>query len=191
MIARMQVPRIWKLMVLCLCIALHATLHVAEAGLLRDREYFNIDADGFWMKGRCFMPGRFEIPDEYNLGILSPLDDFGCVVKNRRGEHRIRRREADVHIKLFWVIAEGGRSLELMEVGEKTCHDSRRCRASVEEPLPTGTPWPRTWSIVGLVAEICGQRDGPGRTGTRFEVHVGETPDGSGIHHVAEGVACR
>jgi hypothetical protein len=150
MMAHLQLPRTLIFMMMCIGFAIVSTLHVAEAGLFRDREYFNIEADGFWMKGRCFMPGRVEIPDEYNFLILSPLDDFGCVVKNRRGKHRILRKKASVHMTLFWVITDDGSSLELIQVGEKTCEDSRRCRASVEGPLPTGTPVPRAWSIVGL-----------------------------------------
>ena len=137
------------------------------------------------------MPGHVEIPDEYNFVVLSPLDDFGCVVKNRRGEHRLRRREADVHVTLSWVIEEG-RALHLQPVGAKICNDSRRCRTAREGPLPTGIPGLRPPPIVGLVAAICGQRDEPGRRGTQFEVHVGKTPAGrSGVQQVIHNVTCR
>lgn len=131
----------------------------AEAGPLRDRERFNVHGDGFWMKGRCFTPGSITIPDEYNLVIFSRLDDFGCLVKNRRGKRRVRKRKARVVIDLSWVVeTDTSAGLRVIELPSKTCNNSRRCRSSVEEPLPTGTPLPRPWRIVGMIAEICGQR---------------------------------
>lgn len=130
----------------------------ADAGPLRERERFNVHGDGFWMKGRCFTPGSITIPDEYNLVIFSRLDDFGCLVKNRRGKRRARKRKARVVIDLSWVVETDTSGLRVIELPSKTCEHSRRCRSSVEEPLPSGTPWPRPWRVVGLIAEICGQR---------------------------------
>jgi hypothetical protein len=111
------------------------------------------------MKGKCFMPGAITIPDKYNFVIFSRFDDFGCLVKNRRGKHRVRKRHARVEIALDWIVKPRSRSpLRRIRVGARACGNARRCRASVEKPLPDGTPLPRPWKVVGLVAHICGQR---------------------------------
>ena len=187
--------------------------NVAEAGLFRDRTRFNIKADGFWMKGRCFMPGAIEIPDNYNFVVLSFLDDFGCLVKNRKGKRRIRRRKAFVSMDFALVVrSRYGGPLRTISARKSTCKHARRCRGAFEGPLPNGVPisnppigvppstsprWagspiPSPTKIVGLVAKICGQKNEPDRTGTRFEVHVGKTPAGrSGVQNIVRGVSCR
>lgn len=130
-----------------------------DAGPLKDRTRFNIQGDGFWMKGRCFTPGAITIPDEYNFVILSRLDDYGCLVKNRRGERKVRKRKARVRIQLNWVIeTDTAPGLQVHAFEPRVCNHARRCRVSMEEPLPTGTPLPRPWRVVGLIGDICGQR---------------------------------
>ena len=178
----MKLFKSFCLVTLLTCLSLGTSTNLAEAGILRTRERFNINADGFWMKGKCFIPGAVEIPDEYNLVIFSRFDEFGCLVKNRKGERRPGKRKSDNWIRLSWIIRDDSGRTDYIHMGEKECNHVRRCRTSVERRLPTGTPLPPPFRIVGLVANICGRRSEG--TATHFEVHVGDTPEGEGVRNV-------
>lgn len=157
--------------VISVVIALAALLipQSAESGPLRKRERFNIHGDGFWMKGRCFFPGRAQVDPEWNVVFpgSGAAAKFGCLVKNRKGKRRPGKRRADAFVS-FVVYAEDDRGrLHKLGPAEGSCTKSRRCRIRIGSlPLSVG-PDPRVGStvgsdVVGMAAKVCGQR--PPRT---------------------------
>ncbi|MEL7488758.1 MAG: hypothetical protein AAGJ87_16270 [Pseudomonadota bacterium] len=156
---------------------LSSTISPAEAGLFRTREYFNVRADGHWLKGRCFMPGAVTIPPEDNYVILSRLGEFGCIVKSRKGKRRARKRKADMTIGItFFGQVDRGRLIPI-DAGEVSCTHSRRCDFIPRNPvgLPSGIPRGvgGDVKIVGMTASICGRRNDE-RQATRFFISVGD-----------------
>lgn len=136
----------------------------ADAGPLRERERFNVHGDGFWMKGRCFFPGRVRVDPEWNLVFpgSGAAASFGCLVKNRKGKRRPGKRKADIQITVQGVFEDEGGSLRTRPIAEGSCTRARRCRVRTDRILAHG-PDPRVGGtlesdVVGVVATICGQR---------------------------------
>ena len=154
-----------------------AAVEPAEAGIFRTREYFNVRADGHWLKGRCFMPGKVKIPAESNYVILSRLGEFGCIVKSRKGKRRAVKRKADMTIDIvFFGRIDRGRPFTL-PAERVSCNHSRRCSFIPTNPmgLPSGVPRGvgGEVEIIGMSAAICGRRSDD-REATRFYINVGE-----------------
>lgn len=68
---------------------------ISNAGVFRDRDRFNEDAGGFWMKGRCSVPKNgLGVQDDARV-----FKDLGCIVKNRKGKRRPSKSPANIIIR--------------------------------------------------------------------------------------------
>ena len=138
-------------------------------GIFRTRDRFNVKADGYWMKGRCVLPGILSRDTEY-YGYFS---DTGTIVKNRKGKRRPKKVKANVDLSYIFygriggVIQEIGRSSASFRNKRTVRHKSFRIRFEYE--ITGGI------KIVGMKVEIVGWRNDLSAA-KRIECRVGKLP---------------
>lgn len=200
------------IMIVLSVIVLAMSSMTTKAGPLRDRNRFNVKADGFWMKGRCFKPGKATFLTGGAAKAFGGLNwkDVGCVVKNRKGKRRPKKRRADVLIRMT-IYAKNERGVVYPAISlSKRCNHSKRCSLGANEsrneiiggslkfgggrrtkpggPLTTRRPgvldeFGGRDAISGIRACIMGRKNQPNRLTTVFPVNVGQTGTRAGRPH--------
>lgn len=141
-------------------------------GLFRVRDRFNVQADGYWMKGRCFLPGkRLALHDGSAV-----FTDTGVVVKNRRGKRNPRKTRGNIALAYTFFGTISGR---LREIGTApgSCRNTKVCRhrkfrIRLEEDITGGV------DITGMRVIIIGWKGdrGPEDEDTHIECRLGTIP---------------
>lgn len=96
---------------------------IANSGVFRERDRFNVQANGFWMKGRCVTPTEFS---------GSAFRDAGCIVKNRKGKRRPGKRNRNVDIRNLYfgfIDTSAGRRWSSFFGPGAECRNTRRCNS--------------------------------------------------------------
>ncbi len=124
-------------------------------GLFRVRDRFNKKMpDGYWMKGRCFLPGkRLAIADDSAV-----FKDTGAVVKNRKGKRNPFKTKANINISYTFFGKVDG-SLRQIGTAFHSCRNAKVCRdrnfrITLEEGLTRGV------DITGMKVVIVGWKGG-------------------------------
>lgn len=135
-------------------------------GLFRVRDKFNIKADGYWMKGKCFLPGkRLALRDDSAV-----FTDTGVIVKNRKGKRNPLKTNANVDIAYTFFGPISGRLREIGTAGhqcrnEKVCHH-RNFRIRLEQDITGGI------DIAGMRVRIVGWKGDRGTPTASEETEI-------------------
>ena len=129
-----QLSSVLRILVLTIAASGFVFVNV-QAGPLRDRDRFNVKADGFYMKGRCFKSGKSSFLSSGGAKLFGGIGwkDVGCVVKHRKGKRRPRKEKADAYIHMtIYVEGEGGQPVPAL-TSAKLCNNAKKCKVGVNQ----------------------------------------------------------